>query len=124
MNRIMVIHYPIVYYFQYLMKLCKNLKGGLQEVADQLELRRVGPQHQAGSDSHLTGMAFFKIKEVCLPFYYLENPFVLLNIRLRFYKLKRFLYLFISTNTSLKIRQDNGSILIQAGHTVLFKFYL
>lgn len=50
--------------FQYLMKLCKNLKGGLQEVADQLELRRVGPQHQAGSDSHLTGMAFFKIKEV------------------------------------------------------------
>ena len=46
------------------MKLCKNLKGGLQEVADQLELRRVGPQHQAGSDSHLTGMAFFKIKEV------------------------------------------------------------
>ena len=49
---------------QYLMKLCKNLKGGLQEVADQLELRRVGPQHQAGSDSHLTGMAFFKIKEV------------------------------------------------------------
>lgn len=47
------------------MKLCKNLKGGLQEVADQLELRRVGPQHQAGSDSHLTGMAFFKIKEVC-----------------------------------------------------------
>lgn len=54
--------------FQYLMKLCKNLKGGLQEVADQLELRRVGPQHQAGSDSHLTGMAFFKIKEVCVIF--------------------------------------------------------
>lgn len=53
-----------LYGLQYLMKLCKNLKGGLQEVADQLELRRVGPQHQAGSDSHLTGMAFFKIKEV------------------------------------------------------------
>ncbi|KAI5630991.1 CAF1 family ribonuclease domain-containing protein [Phthorimaea operculella] len=53
-----------VYDVKYLMKLCKNLKGGLQEVADQLELRRVGPQHQAGSDSHLTGMAFFKIKEI------------------------------------------------------------
>lgn len=57
--------YFILNNLQYLMKLCKNLKGGLQEVADQLELRRVGPQHQAGSDSHLTGMAFFKIKEVC-----------------------------------------------------------
>lgn len=46
------------------MKSCKNLKGGLQEVADQLELERIGPQHQAGSDSLLTGMAFFKMKEV------------------------------------------------------------
>ncbi|CAG9090661.1 unnamed protein product [Plutella xylostella] len=57
-------YFPTVYDVKYLMKLCKNLKGGLQEVADQLELRRVGPQHQAGSDSHLTGMAFFKIKEI------------------------------------------------------------
>lgn len=46
------------------MKSCKTLKGGLQEVAEQLELERVGPQHQAGSDSLLTGMAFFKMKEV------------------------------------------------------------
>lgn len=52
--------------FQYLMKSCKNLKGGLQEVADQLELERVGPQHQAGSDSLLTGMAFFKMREVLI----------------------------------------------------------
>ncbi|KAH9639713.1 hypothetical protein HF086_014471 [Spodoptera exigua] len=58
------LYFPTVYDVKYLMKLCKNLKGGLQEVADQLELRRVGPQHQAGSDSHLTGMAFFKIKEI------------------------------------------------------------
>lgn len=46
------------------MKSCKNLKGGLQEVAEQLELERIGPQHQAGSDSLLTGAAFFKMKEV------------------------------------------------------------
>lgn len=46
------------------MKSCKNLKGGLQEVAEQLDLERIGPQHQAGSDSLLTGMAFFKMKEV------------------------------------------------------------
>lgn len=63
------LYFPTIYDVKYLMKSCKNLKGGLQEVADQLELRRVGPQHQAGSDSHLTGMAFFKMREaswVCL----------------------------------------------------------
>lgn len=58
------LYFPTNYDVKYLMKSCKNLKGGLQEVADQLELRRVGPQHQAGSDSHLTGMAFFEMREV------------------------------------------------------------
>ncbi|XP_026468538.1 CCR4-NOT transcription complex subunit 7-like isoform X3 [Ctenocephalides felis] len=58
------IYFPVIYDIKYLMKSCKNLKGGLQEVADQLELRRVGPQHQAGSDSLLTGMAFFKMREM------------------------------------------------------------
>lgn len=48
------------------MKSCKNLKGGLQEVADQLEIDRIGCQHQAGSDSLLTGMTFFRMKEVCI----------------------------------------------------------
>lgn len=61
------LYFPTIYDVKYLMKSCKNLKGGLQEVADQLELRRVGPQHQAGSDSLLTGMAFFKMREVLTP---------------------------------------------------------
>lgn len=58
------IFFPVIYDVKYLMKSCKNLKGGLQEVADQLELERIGPQHQAGSDSLLTGAAFFKMKEL------------------------------------------------------------
>ncbi|XP_053203782.1 CCR4-NOT transcription complex subunit 7-like [Panonychus citri] len=58
------VYFPAIYDIKYLMKSCKNLKGGLQEIADQLELQRVGPQHQAGSDSLLTGAAFFKMREM------------------------------------------------------------
>ncbi|XP_013387545.1 CCR4-NOT transcription complex subunit 7 [Lingula anatina] len=58
------IFFPNIYDVKYLMKSCKNLKGGLQEVADQLELTRIGPQHQAGSDALLTGHAFFKMREM------------------------------------------------------------
>ena len=36
------IFFPVIYDVKYLMKSCKNLKGGLQEVADQLELERIG----------------------------------------------------------------------------------
>ena len=34
------------------------------KVADMLEVERIGPQHQAGSDSLLTGRAFFKMTEI------------------------------------------------------------
>ena len=37
------IYFPNVYDIKYLMKSCKNLKDGLQEVADMLELERIGP---------------------------------------------------------------------------------
>lgn len=57
-------YFPNIYDIKYLMKSCKSLKGGLQEVAEQLDIRRIGPQHQAGSDALLTGMAFFKMREV------------------------------------------------------------
>ena len=56
------LYFPCIYDIKYLMKSCKSLKGGLQEVADCMELERVGPQHQAGSDSLLTGAAFFRMK--------------------------------------------------------------
>jgi len=55
---------PNIYDVKYLMKSCKNLKGGLQEVANELEVARIGPQHQAGSDSLLTGQTFFRMKEM------------------------------------------------------------
>lgn len=58
------LYFPNVYDVKYLMKSCKNLKGGLQEVANELEVTRIGPQHQAGSDSLLTGQTFFRMKEM------------------------------------------------------------
>ncbi|XP_050051744.1 uncharacterized protein [Dermacentor andersoni] len=58
------IYFPAIYDLKYLMKDCRNLRGGLQRLAEQLQVERVGRQHQAGSDSLLTGMAFFKMREV------------------------------------------------------------
>ncbi|KAH8038637.1 hypothetical protein HPB51_002781 [Rhipicephalus microplus] len=58
------LYFPCIYDVKYLMKSCGSLRGGLQEVAGQLQIERVGLQHQAGSDSLLTGETFFKIRKV------------------------------------------------------------
>lgn len=47
---------------QYLMTACQNLHGGLQKVSEDLKVRRIGPMHQAGSDSLLTAQTFFKVR--------------------------------------------------------------
>jgi CCR4-NOT transcription complex subunit 7/8 len=58
------IFFPSFYDIKHLMKHCKSLKGGLQDIADDLGLERIGTQHQAGSDSLLTCQAFFKIRHM------------------------------------------------------------
>eukprot|EP01127_Copromyxa_protea_P019894 TRINITY_DN6549_c0_g1_i1.p1 TRINITY_DN6549_c0_g1~~TRINITY_DN6549_c0_g1_i1.p1 ORF type:complete len:275 (-),score=60.08 TRINITY_DN6549_c0_g1_i1:149-892(-) len=58
------IFFPCIYDIKYMMKSCRNLKGGLQELADDLEVARIGPQHQAGSDSLLTLHTFFRLKKL------------------------------------------------------------
>eukprot|EP00029_Vermamoeba_vermiformis_P009161 TRINITY_DN4482_c0_g1_i1.p1 TRINITY_DN4482_c0_g1~~TRINITY_DN4482_c0_g1_i1.p1 ORF type:complete len:280 (+),score=32.26 TRINITY_DN4482_c0_g1_i1:76-915(+) len=57
-------YFPNIYDIKYMMKACKNLRGGLNNLADDLEISRVGPQHQAGSDSLLTSLSFFKMKRL------------------------------------------------------------
>ncbi|CAF3062220.1 unnamed protein product [Rotaria sp. Silwood2] len=58
------IFFPTIDGVKYLMKSCKNLKGGLEEVAKQLEIERIGPQHQADSDNLMASLVFFKMKEL------------------------------------------------------------
>jgi len=55
-------YFPCIYDIKYLMKSCENLRGGLQKVAETLQVERIGPQHQAGSDSLLTAATFFKMR--------------------------------------------------------------
>ncbi|KAH8940048.1 hypothetical protein BDL97_15G067500 [Sphagnum fallax] len=56
-------YFPSLYDVKYLMKFCHNLHGGLNRLAEQLEVDRYGPSHQAGSDSLLTSCTFRKLKE-------------------------------------------------------------
>lgn len=56
--------FPTVYDIKFLMRASKVLKGGLQDVADDLGVMRIGSSHQAGSDSLLTSSTFFKMREL------------------------------------------------------------
>lgn len=40
-----------------------NRPGGLQDLADEYNVSRIGPSHQAGSDSLLTSQTFFKFRD-------------------------------------------------------------
>lgn len=56
-------YFPTLYDIKYLMKFCDNLHGGLNKLADCLDVNRIGPQHQAGSDSLLTSSTFLKLAQ-------------------------------------------------------------
>ncbi|TIB34875.1 hypothetical protein E3P84_01619 [Wallemia ichthyophaga] len=56
------IWFPCIFDIKYVMKINRLLKGGLQDIADELQVMRIGPQHQAGSDSLVTSASFFSMR--------------------------------------------------------------
>lgn len=60
--------FPALYDIKYMMQARKNtFTGGLNDLADTLRVSRIGPQHQAGSDSLLTALTFFELVKHHLP---------------------------------------------------------
>lgn len=57
------IYFPVVYDIKHMMKFCNSLHGGLNKLAELLEVERIGAVHQAGSDSLLTMSTFRKLRE-------------------------------------------------------------
>ena len=60
--KLLRIWFPCIYDIKYIVRSVKTLRGGLQEIAESLGVQRIGPQHQAGSDSLLTAAVFFRIR--------------------------------------------------------------
>ncbi|KAE9459094.1 hypothetical protein C3L33_09003, partial [Rhododendron williamsianum] len=56
-------YFSIVYDIKHLMKHCNSLQGGLNKLAELLEVERIGTCHQAGSDSLLTSCTFKKLRD-------------------------------------------------------------
>ena len=65
--------FPYIYDIKYIVKYCdglpgaENLKGGLNRVGEALQVERIGPAHQAGSDSLITSSTYFRVEEVFTP---------------------------------------------------------
>lgn len=57
-------YFPTLYDIKHLMRFSNNLHGGLNKLAELLDVERIGICHQAGSDSLLTCCTFIKLKEI------------------------------------------------------------
>ena len=57
------LYFPCIYDVKMLMTESDTFKGGLNKLAADLEVERVGPMHQAGSDAMLTCATFFRLME-------------------------------------------------------------
>lgn len=58
---LLLTYFPCIYDVKYIMTLTDGLHGGLSALADSLQVERIGPMHQAGSDSLLTAQTYFAL---------------------------------------------------------------
>ena len=56
-------YFPYIYDVKYMMTAVEGMHGGLSALGDTLQVERIGPMHQAGSDSLLTAQTFFALIE-------------------------------------------------------------
>ncbi|KAK8792189.1 hypothetical protein JH06_2520 [Blastocystis sp. subtype 4] len=58
------VYFPHVYDVKALCMECRELSGGLNRIAQQMNVDRVGTAHQSGSDSRVTIETFFRIRKM------------------------------------------------------------
>jgi len=56
------LYFPHYFDIRYLVRYVDNLRGSLSKLGQELNINRIGIQHQAGSDSILTSEIFFRLK--------------------------------------------------------------
>lgn len=56
---LLMTYFPCIYDVKYMMTAVEGLHGGLSSLAETLAIDRIGPMHQAGSDSLLTAQTYF-----------------------------------------------------------------
>jgi CCR4-NOT transcription complex subunit 7/8 len=63
-NRYLRIFFPNIYDIKSFQQSLSDYfeGGGLNKIADILDIKRIGTTHQAGSDSLVTSQVFFKLK--------------------------------------------------------------
>jgi CCR4-NOT transcription complex subunit 7/8 len=58
---LLYVFFPCIYDVKFMMTSVEGMYGGLNALADLLQIDRVGPVHQAGSDSLVTAQTFFTL---------------------------------------------------------------
>lgn len=61
---ILKVYFPVFYDIRHLTRNLEGFSKSLQKLAQELDIARVGTQHQAGSDSLVTARVYFKISTI------------------------------------------------------------